>query len=168
MEKETQFKIETEEELEQAYNYFKDDWMLNTSLEDEVNYFHRNNKHRWTVKNLAGRVFLCHRNPNYTVVQNPLKSTEGHHKKTDFYTSKIKPLGSFPRDGSDEICVFDSSIEYVQNGDANQSDGGMQSLKVSGNSSGGDYFLTIKTDRWSFDDIDDLINIVKDFKKRMK
>lgn len=70
-----------------------------------------------------------------------------------------------------------TTIEYVQKSDSNEIDGrSMQTLEVTAEPSllhlyengKADYFITIKTERFAFDDESELIAIFKDFKKRIK
>jgi len=68
---------------------------------------------------------------------------------------------------TDPITLFTLQAEYTQDSDSNQDDIG-QSLNITYESSGGGYYYTIKTDRWAFDKIEDLRDILKDFDKRIK
>lgn len=66
---------------------------------------------------------------------------------------------------SDEsIGVDDVKITYVNSGDCVNDE--PQTLEVSAINNGTARFISIKTDRWSISDVDDLIEVLNDFKKR--
>ena len=54
---------------------------------------------------------------------------------------------------------------YTQDGDGNASD--LQILRVSSNDCGGGPYFVIKTKRWAFDSIGELVKILEDFKTRI-
>jgi hypothetical protein len=66
----------------------------------------------------------------------------------------------------DVIHVDDVSIDYVQSGDCNEDAGETQTLKVYTQNNGTDRYLVFSTERWAIDSIDDLVEILQDFKKR--
>lgn len=73
----------------------------------------------------------------------------------------------------DEVGISKVSITYVQTADNNQNDKTNQYLTVETEDAWCDdditfpYYLTIKTDRWAFDNISDIIEILKDFENRV-
>lgn len=66
------------------------------------------------------------------------------------------------------VGVDDVSITYLQNSDCSGEDGkeNVQSITMSTRNNGCSRFINIKTDSWSISDIDELIKILEDFKKR--
>lgn len=64
------------------------------------------------------------------------------------------------------VGVDDVSITYLQNGDCEDEKDNVQSLTVSTQNNGVARFITFKTERWAINDIDELIEIINDFKKR--
>lgn len=69
----------------------------------------------------------------------------------------------------DELVGVDEvSITYLQNSDCSGEDGkdNVQSITMSTRNNGCSRFINIKTDSWSISDIDELIKLIKDFKKR--
>lgn len=66
------------------------------------------------------------------------------------------------------IGVDDVSITYLQNSDCSGEDGEeeVQSITISTRNNGVSRFVNIKTESWSFDDIDELKKLIKDFKQR--
>ncbi len=77
--------------------------------------------------------------------------------------SDLIPMG-FP-DGEQRITVGKVSAEYLQEADDTSTD--IQSLEISTEDGGGGTYFLLKTERWAFDSIDDLVNILNDFKKRI-
>ena len=67
----------------------------------------------------------------------------------------------------EEIVISDIQAIYVQKSDSND-DNEFQELKINTQDSGGGNYFAIKTERWSFDDVDELIKVLKDFKNRIK
>lgn len=65
-----------------------------------------------------------------------------------------------------DIVVTDMSITYSQEADCMSETQNTQFLQINTENESGVYYV-IKTDRWAFDDIDDLIKILNDFKSRM-
>jgi hypothetical protein len=80
-----------------------------------------------------------------------------------FKSSDIK-LNLYP---DEEIAISDIQAIYVQKSDSND-DNEFQELKIRTQDSGGGNYFAIKTERWSFDDVDELIKVLKDFKNRIK
>lgn len=65
--------------------------------------------------------------------------------------------------GDYDVYVEDVSVEYGQD---TVDDEDYQILKVSTENNGVARYINISTEKWSFSDIDDLIQILEDFKKR--
>ena len=64
------------------------------------------------------------------------------------------------------IGIDNMSITYLQNSDCTEEDENVQSITISTRNNGIGRFINIKTENWSFDDVNEIINLVKDFKKR--
>ena len=71
----------------------------------------------------------------------------------------------FPNKEGDNICLYSSQLEYIQNSDT-WSDGEIQTLKLKTEYVDDGKFFVMETSRWAFDNIEDLIEILKDFKNR--
>lgn len=67
---------------------------------------------------------------------------------------------------SQQIGIDDVSIQYVQKGDCTEDEDNVQTIIISSRNNGVGRFLNIKTDGWSFDNIDELTEIINDFKQR--
>ncbi len=65
--------------------------------------------------------------------------------------------------GDCDVYVEDVSVEYGQD-TVDEED--YQILKVSTENNGVARYINISTEKWSFSDIDDLIQILEDFKRR--
>lgn len=68
----------------------------------------------------------------------------------------------------EKVAVDDVSVTYVQSNDCTEEEG-VQTLIISTRNNGVARFLNLKTGEeggWSFDSIDDLVKLIKDFKKR--
>lgn len=69
----------------------------------------------------------------------------------------------------DNVVAFDdASLTYVQNRDCTESEDedDVQTLTITTRNNGVARFLNIKTENWSIEDADELVNIINDFKKR--
>ena len=64
------------------------------------------------------------------------------------------------------IGIDDVSITYLQNSDCTEEDENVQSITISTRNNGIGRFVNIKTENWSFDDINELEDLIKDFKQR--
>ena len=66
------------------------------------------------------------------------------------------------------IGIDDVSITYLQNSDCSGEDGkeDVQSITISTRNNGCARFINIKTESWSINDIDELVKLLEDFKKR--
>lgn len=56
---------------------------------------------------------------------------------------------------------------YVQEVDSN-SDDDLQSLEISYQSAGAGGFFVIKTERWAFDSISEIVEVLEDFKAKIR
>ena len=63
------------------------------------------------------------------------------------------------------VAVNKVSVEYTQEADSNSD--GLQFLEVSTEDAGGGVYYVIKTERWAFDNLNDLIKVLNDFEKRL-
>lgn len=70
----------------------------------------------------------------------------------------------------DSISIDEMKIKYTQESDNNDSSRDIQTLEVKliTQFSDDDYYFVIKTDRWAINDLDELITVLEDFKKRIK
>ena len=67
-----------------------------------------------------------------------------------------------------QVLLDEATMTYVQNPDCTEDrDGDWQSLTLSIRDNGMDKFLNMKTDNWSFDNIEMLSVIINDFCKRI-
>lgn len=64
------------------------------------------------------------------------------------------------------ITVEKVTVEYTQ--EADDVSGGIQTLTVTTDDGGAGKYFVISTDRWAFDNLEDLHEIMKDFENRMK
>lgn len=76
---------------------------------------------------------------------------------------EIKPVGEFQYK-DDEIGVDEVRVKYLNNGDCVDSE--VQALEIFTENTGVDRFMVLKTERWAISDIDELILVLEDFKKR--
>lgn len=58
------------------------------------------------------------------------------------------------------------TVEYTQ--EADDVSNGIQTLEVSTDDAGAGKYFVIKTERWAFDNIEEIINLLRDFEKRIK
>jgi hypothetical protein len=70
----------------------------------------------------------------------------------------------------ENVSVNEMEITYTQERDCDDSSCELQKLEVKliTQLSDDDYYYVIKTDRWAINDIDELIKVLEDFKKRVK
>ena len=64
------------------------------------------------------------------------------------------------------IGIDDVSVTYLQNSDCTEEDENVQSITISTRNNGIGRFINIKTENWSFDKVDELVEIIEDFEKR--
>lgn len=60
--------------------------------------------------------------------------------------------------------IEEVAITYTQEADSCQEDDLQQSLEVSTEDAGSGKYIVFKTDRWAIDSIDELVEILNDFK----
>ena len=63
------------------------------------------------------------------------------------------------------VGVDDVSITYLQNSDCTEEDENAQSIIISTRNNGVGRFINIKTENWSFNDVDELIKLIAKFTK---
>jgi len=68
----------------------------------------------------------------------------------------------FP-EGEEVVADF-CSVQYLQHDDTNHDD--YQKITITTNSQGSGHYYVISTDKWAINDIDEMIKLLKDFKKR--
>lgn len=80
----------------------------------------------------------------------------------------ILPYENEDRYEDDNVFVDDVTIKYCQSTDCSGDDGEetVQELTVSSRNNGVARFINIKTDSWSISDIEELNEIIEDFKNR--
>lgn len=66
------------------------------------------------------------------------------------------------------IGIDDVSVTYLRSTDSSGDDGEelVQSITISTRNNGCARFINIKTESWSIEDIDELVKLLEDFKKR--
>ena len=64
------------------------------------------------------------------------------------------------------VAVDDVCVKYMQNPDCTETDDEPQVIEISTRNNGVARFINIKTENWSISNIDELIEIIKDFSKR--
>lgn len=75
----------------------------------------------------------------------------------------IEELSLKNNKGDEDVYVEDVSVEY---GQETVDEEVYQTIKVSTENNGVARYINISTEKWSFSNIDDLIQILEDFKKR--
>jgi len=75
----------------------------------------------------------------------------------------IEELSLKNNKGDDDVYVEDVSVEYGQDTVDEEE---YQTIKLSTENNGVARYINISTEKWSISDIDDLIQILEDFKKR--
>lgn len=65
-----------------------------------------------------------------------------------------------------EVAVDDVIVTYCQTNDCTESRNDVQTITLSARNNGVGRFVNIKTESWSIDEIEDLVKLIKDFKKR--
>lgn len=64
------------------------------------------------------------------------------------------------------VAIDDVSITYVQSNDCTESEDDVQELTITTRNNGCVRFLNIKTDNWSIEDANELVDIINNFKKQ--
>jgi hypothetical protein len=77
--------------------------------------------------------------------------------------NKIK-MGDFPE--NDEITLEKLNATYIQKGDCGMSGDDFNDIKISTFDGGGGIYYVLETERWAFNDVDELIKLLNDFKER--
>lgn len=72
---------------------------------------------------------------------------------------------TFPDTG--KIGIYETKITYIQDSDSTEEDFD-QLLTIETRDAGGGKFLHLKTEGWSFDSIEDLVDVLNDFNKRIQ
>lgn len=67
-----QFKIESEEELMEAYGHFKDDWTIVYTIKEELEIFRYRSIYRY-VTMTDSKVYLGYRSDSYEEIPNPFR-----------------------------------------------------------------------------------------------
>jgi uncharacterized GH25 family protein len=69
-------------------------------------------------------------------------------------------------DYKEKIVVDDVSVSYTQEADCTSHEDEVQELKIFTQNNGVARFIVLETERWAISDIDELVEILKDFKQR--
>ena len=64
------------------------------------------------------------------------------------------------------VAVDDVCVKYMQNPDCTEDSDEPQVIEISTRNNGVGRFINIKTENWSISNIDELVEIIKDFSKR--
>lgn len=83
---------------------------------------------------------------------------------THNYCAKHSLVAGYPSSES-PITIEKLSASYMQEGDANST--AEQFLEICTENVGAGIYYIIKTERWSFDNLNDFIKILNDFEKRL-
>lgn len=75
----------------------------------------------------------------------------------------IEELSLKNNKGDDDVYIEDVSVEYGQD---TVDEKEYQTIKLSTENNGVARYINISTEKWSISDIDDLIQILEDFKRR--
>jgi hypothetical protein len=70
-------------------------------------------------------------------------------------------------DKNQKITVNKMSVEYTQEADDCQANEDPQTLEISTHDAGSGTYFVIKSDRWAFDSIEEIIKIIHDFQSRL-
>jgi hypothetical protein len=73
----------------------------------------------------------------------------------------------FPTNES-PISVETISAKYVQEADNNDDSNDLQSLEIETQDAGGGVYYVLKTERWAFDNIEEVVKVLTDFQNRAK
>jgi hypothetical protein len=86
----------------------------------------------------------------------------------------IKVVDADYPDNENEVALYELTAKYTQECDCTQSEDdyndGCQILTVTAHSGGGGKFTNIRTNDagWSINNVDELVDILKDFQQRLK
>lgn len=98
------FRIETIEELKEAYEMFKDDWVF-LSLDKEIEHFKESIEYRYIIRASTGAIylsndFICY---DFKEIPSPLNSSSKH----SHYDNTSGSLYKFAKDKSLNAWEFD-------------------------------------------------------------
>lgn len=71
-----------------------------------------------------------------------------------------------PLDDKYKPTINQIKVEYTQEADSNSTDGD-QFLELSTDDAGGGVYFVLKSERWAFDNVQEIIDILQDFEKRL-
>jgi len=71
-----------------------------------------------------------------------------------------------PTAGS-EVSIYEFSAKYIQERDDCDSGDDLQELSIITQDAGGGVYYVIETQRWSFNDVNELVAVIEDFKNRL-
>ena len=86
-------------------------------------------------------------------------------KKHDTPTDANNVLAAGFPSSEQPVAVNKVCVEYIQEADSNSY--GLQFLEVSTEGAGSGVYYVLKTERWAFDNLNDLIKVLNDFEKRL-
>ena len=78
--------------------------------------------------------------------------------------ASLLKTGEIPDSDKEEVTAYSGTVTYVQNCDENRDN--TQELLVSLENNGAGSYYVLKTERWAINDVDELINVLNDFKLR--
>lgn len=67
-----------------------------------------------------------------------------------------------------DSTLFNMKAKYLQNGDTETKTGDINQITISNIDVGDGHYFVMKTKRWAFDDIKEVIDLLEDFKKRFE
>ena len=65
-----------------------------------------------------------------------------------------------------ETTISDFAVTYSQDSDTNANQG-IQDIQISSELVENEYYMILKTERWAINDIDEMIHLLEDFKRRI-
>jgi hypothetical protein len=86
-------------------------------------------------------------------------------KKVDEGEKPALLVHGFP-DSSHPVTVSKVTVEYIQESDCNSSSNHLQVLEITTEESGNGAYYVLNTDRWAFDSLDELYELLRDFEVR--
>ena len=78
--------------------------------------------------------------------------------------NSLKPIGVLPKDG--DFVASSLKMQFCQNADTCGQEG-WNEIDIETMDSGAGIYYVIKTDRWAIDSISELVELLKDFEKRI-
>ena len=67
-----------------------------------------------------------------------------------------------------EVTINEISAKYVQEKDGCDGGDDLQELSIITQDAGGGVYYVIETQRWAFNDVEELVAVIEDFKNRLK